>query len=345
MSNYVAGKMASKKVDSLLSPLLSDDESSRSSADSDADSSASSKVETVKQTPMQKLKSLVVYIGLGAGVAASAGAMILSPAIVMFVMGGICIANVPYSVIKERQMGKIPSLRSMNNKLREDANNLGEEVDVLSGEIDILEPEADRAAAVEEELRSIADKQEVNVNKLVELVKENEMILSKMRDNLRQRIVQDIITIVVKSDRDNDQTIDRNEAKTLALRIRISLQEYGVEFNSDKFLKAIGSDATVQGVIAIVQKLLPSDKANDSDDESEDSDYDSDADSDDEEDDIYDMFYMAEEVDTPDDDAQRRVSLIPPNAGNGRVNLMTCDKKSKRTSMCQNISHKYRGGM
>lgn len=52
--------------------------------------------------------------------------------------------SIPYAAIKERQIGKIPSLRAMNNKLREDANNLTEEVDILSEEIDILEPEADR---------------------------------------------------------------------------------------------------------------------------------------------------------------------------------------------------------
>lgn len=39
----------------------------------------------------------------------------------------------------------------------------------------------DRAAEVEEQLREIADKQQINVDKLVELVKENEEILSKMR--------------------------------------------------------------------------------------------------------------------------------------------------------------------
>jgi len=125
-------------------------------------------------------------------------------------------------------MGKIPSLRAMNNKLREDANNLGDAIDELSEEIDLLEPEADRAAEVTGQLQAIANAQQVNVDKLVELVKENEEILAKMRDNLRQRIVQDIITIVIKSDSDNDQIIDKSEAKTLALRIRIQLQEYGV---------------------------------------------------------------------------------------------------------------------
>lgn len=51
---------------------------------------------------------------------------------------------------------------------------------------------------------------------------------------MRQRIGQDILSIVMKSDRNNDNRIDRNEAKTLALRIRIALQEYGVDFDSEK---------------------------------------------------------------------------------------------------------------
>lgn len=142
--------------------------------------------------------------------------------------------------------------------------------------------------------------------------------------------MQDIITIVVKSDRDNDQTIDRSEAKTLALRIRLSLQEYGVEFNSEKFLKAIGSNATVQGVIAIVQKLLPQEERRE--------DYDSDMDSvdsdEEEDDDIYDMFYMAEDFAATESVAGSR-SHDEPMVGHEerRISLMTCDRKKSNRSM------------
>lgn len=312
MSSYIAGKVASKKAEGMLAPLLdSDDESCTTSHEG---SDASSRVETVKKSPMEKLKSLVVYAGLGGGAVLSVGAMVLAPATVVFVAGGLCIANVPYSAYKERQMGKIPSLRSMNNKLREDANNLTEQVDILSEEIDLLEPEADKAAEVEKKLQSIAEQQNFNVNKLVELVKENGEILAHMRANLRQRIVQDIIAIVVKSDRDNDNSIDKSEAKTLALRIRLSLQEYGVVFDIEKFLKAIGDGPTVQSVIGIVQKLLPSNKEEEDGDDS-----DSDEESDDE---MYDMFYMAEEE---GEGSSANVSF------GGGVSLMTCDKKSPQT--------------
>jgi hypothetical protein len=58
--------------------------------------------------------------------------------------GRFATLSVPYSVYKEHALSKIPTLRSLNNALREDANRLSNEVDTLSEEIDLLEPEADR---------------------------------------------------------------------------------------------------------------------------------------------------------------------------------------------------------
>ena len=117
-----------------------------------------------------------------------------------------------------------------------------------------------------------------------------------------QRIVQVIISIVVKSDKDNNQTISHKEAKTLALHIRIALQEYDVLFDTDKFLRAIGGDTTVSAIIAIVQRLLPGEPAGGNGAEEGGSSS---------EDDMYDMFHMVDEGST---------------TAKG-VSLMTCDRK------------------
>jgi len=87
---------------------------------------------------------------------------------------------------------------------------------------------------------------------------------------------------VVKSDRNNDQSIDRVEAKILALQIRLALQEYGVEFNSEKFVLAIRQNPSVSGVMAIAQRLLNSGTCDHSDNSEDD-------------DDLYDMFCMGDE--------------------------------------------------
>ena len=103
------------------------------------------------------------------------------------------------------------------------------------------------------------------------------------QDNLRRRIVQDVIRTVVASDRDNSGDISPKEAKTLALKIRIQLESYGVEFDCDKFIKVIGLNSSITKVISIVQKLMTADNE-DTDEEADDLD---------EED--YDMFYIMED--------------------------------------------------
>mmetsp|Transcript_27489 Transcript_27489/g.46722 ORF Transcript_27489/g.46722 Transcript_27489/m.46722 type:complete len:395 (-) Transcript_27489:367-1551(-) len=275
---------SNKSDDTLLTPLL-DDSSDSGSDDSDDSSTAASYdgVPEEKPSALQLAKIAVVNFVLLGGVAASVatmipGALLLSPSILVYVMGGITIANVPYAAFKEVRMAKIPTIRTLNNRLRDEAHRLEGEVDTLSEEIDAIAPEAERASAVEEELREIADRQQFNVDKLIDLVNENEEVLDQMRENLRSKIVQDIIHIVIKSDVNNDQKFCKVESKMLALKIRIQLQEYGVEFDEMKFYKVMNVNPTVPGVIAIVQKLIPGvmrddeSAASSGDDEDEDSD-------------------------------------------------------------------------
>ncbi len=196
------------------------------------------------------------------GVAASVASMIpsvllLSPSIIVYFMGVITVANVPYAAFKEICMAKIPTIRALNNKLRDEADRLEGEVDTLTKEVDAIAPEAERASAIEEELREITDRQHFNMDKLIDLVNDNEEVLDQMRENLRSKIVQDIIHIVIKSDINNDQKFCKVESKMLALKIRIQLQEYGVEFDEMKFYKVMNVNPTVPRVIAIVQKLIP----------------------------------------------------------------------------------------
>ncbi|KAL7460961.1 hypothetical protein ACHAXS_001395 [Conticribra weissflogii] len=336
VAEQMAVRAASQRAEELLTPLMSEDDDSSSEGDD-----STSTFDAVKQTPLQKLKTIAVYVVLGGGIAASAASFVVSPSTLVFIAGGIAIANAPYSAFKEMKMSKIPTLRSMNNALREDANRLEGEVDILSGEIDALIPEANRAKEVEEQLRGIAEQQSVNVNKLVDLVKQNEEILAKMKDNLRQRIVQDIISIVVQSDKDNDQTIDKNEGKVLALKIRLQLQEYGVEFDSEKFMKVIEKNPTVPGVIAVVQRLLPTGKEEQEEDD-EDIDYDSDFDSDeesDDEDEMYDMFYMSEEAEMSRGSVAGARATIQ-GGQRGRVSLV-----NNRVTKTRRVSRRLRSNL
>lgn len=133
-----------------------------------------------------------------------------------------------------------------------------------------------RAKVIEHTLQEVADRQHINFDRLVELVKENDRIIDAMKDNLRKRVVHDIVKVVVDSDKDNDMRISKVESKMMALNIRTQLQEYGVEFDEQKFYKVLSVNPCVSRIISLVQKLVPnldldsySDTSTDSEDERE----------------------------------------------------------------------------
>lgn len=298
MTQVLRGKAAvhaiNGKMEGMLAPLLESDEVGCPSSDEDSVYSDASKESVAsikaKQTAMQMIKTAVAYLALTVGAVASVGAMVIAPATAVFIMGGVCVAHAPYAAYKEYNIIKLPSLRSLNNKLREDANQLEEDVAILSEEIDSLQPEASRAVEAEEQLRDIGGQQHINVDKFVDLVKENDSILTQMRDNLRQRIVQDIFKIVMSSDKNNDGRFCKVETKMLVLKISLQLQQYGVEFDEAKFYKVMSVDPSVARAVMIVKRLIPS--LNDDDDSVDSGEGSGDQDDDDN---TFDMFHMAAE--------------------------------------------------
>jgi copper chaperone CopZ len=112
-------------------------------------------------------------------------------------------------------------------------------------------------------------------------VKDNEETLDIMRHNLRQKVIEDIMGILIKHD-NNTHRIDKVEAQLLSRKITVMLEAYGVSFDEAKFLQAIALNPTLAGVIGTTRKLLPRDEPHAGDEELFESD-------------IYDMFYIRTE--------------------------------------------------
>lgn len=162
------------------------------------------------------------------------------------------------------------------------------------------------------------------------------------QENLRQRVIQDIIKLVVDCDKDNDMRINKVEAKMLALKIRIQLQEYGVEFDEARFYRVLSVNPSVPRIISIVQKLCPhyiqqmvdlqnepstenvQDELEDVDDEAEQMK------------EVYDMFTWQSDDDTGLSSGRRESLMAPTRRESGR-NMMPrrtrlSDPSGRRTS-------------
>lgn len=154
-------------------------------------------------------------------------------------------------------------------------------------------------------------------------------------------------------DKDNDDSIDKKEAKELSLKISLALQAYDVGFDTAKFLKVVAKDPSVSGVIAVVLKLLPKDEKKEEDEKrhfDDASDSDEDSDDEDEDSELYgeftftysehllhrrlltfchlifaDMFYMGVNTSSV---ASTGASVFSAGSGQG-VSLMKTDRKRK----------------
>ena len=202
-----------------------------------------------------------------------------------------------------------------------------------------VQTERIRFTEVERELEEVAHAQGFDVDELLELIRLNEETMDLMRvstrlsvwsictmslvspsvskhdscicpqENLRQKVIQDIIGIIMRSGKGNKQGIDRVEAKLLALKITVKLEAYGITFDEDKFLNAVALNPTLMGLAGTVRKLLPPDEG----------------DGDDGcsltitsfvsgKDDVYDMFYMRGEL-------ERIGGSVSSASQRGRVSL------------------------
>lgn len=306
---------AETSADELISPLLSKD-ADYTVVSSCVYSDTGDEI-TPKLTTGQVLQSAVVASCVTAGAVTSIVSFIMYPAIIVYVAGGICLMNCPIVLYNQRKMMALDTLRGLVNGLRHQVELLDEAIEQTEKEIDDLKIVQTRFSGVEEEFQDIAKDQHSSVEKIVDLVKENNEILNSMRENLRQRIIQDVIGTVVRTD-GGDQKFDRVEAKILALKIKVKLEVYGIYFDEDKFLKAIALNPSLSGAITVVRKLLPMEYQEDEDEFGKSrmrsscaSHYDDDESLD--EDDIYDMFYMSRE------EQEQRESVLAVRAQFGRA--------------------------
>lgn len=193
-----------------------------------------------------------VYVAITPLVVTTAGTVSVG------IAGGVCLLTAPTVLHKEFRLSMLPTIRRRVNELRESAKYFKRGVEFLSEERSELELEVkslqEGNATMEEIVRV---EMGGNVDEMLRLVHENQKILREMKGLLRQAVVQDVVKIVIQSDLDKSGIINKKEAQVLAVRLEISLQIYGIVFDTQKFLQVVGLSPSLPSVMRIVKRLLP----------------------------------------------------------------------------------------
>lgn len=177
----------------------------------------------------------IVYLATLGGVIVSIAAIVSSDLLLADLTGALLIGFCPYVAYQKRQLLKLDTFRGALNEMRENVNEFMRQNNVLTHNVDELSKNVGELEEVEGNLTKLANTD--NVDRLKEVVLETKSINSQMKKIMEASIIQQMITTVIRTDRDLDLKIGPTELKRLMMRLD---QKPGFDFNEDKFISLLG---------------------------------------------------------------------------------------------------------
>jgi len=201
-------------------------------------------------TTLEALSGIVA----AASVATSVGAMILSPVNVVYAAGGLSCFIGPYAFFQQRRLTDVIALQETHNALSAEIDRLASENDRLHNAVADLSKTVDRLEDCEQALDTITSMQGQSIKALEEQVQDNREILSQMESNLKANVLQNLLQLVIRSDKDGDSMIDEREIESLIKRIE---KTQGVLVRKDRFIHVIQEGGgSLQCIMDIIKNLM-----------------------------------------------------------------------------------------
>mmetsp|Transcript_48156 Transcript_48156/g.145464 ORF Transcript_48156/g.145464 Transcript_48156/m.145464 type:complete len:258 (-) Transcript_48156:235-1008(-) len=191
-----------------------------------------------------------------AAVGTSIATLVLTAGAVVSMASYMTIGFGPYAAYQKRKLKKLGDFRGQHNDLREKVNDIHIENDRLGANVDRLEKNVSKIEEVEKDLAKLADTS--NVDRLVKLVKEQGEITKQMKENLKARVVHDVMSTIIRSDRNRDFMIGPMEMQELVMRLN---NIGGIGFKEDKFKALLGKKKkyTLSNIMELMRNLLDDD--------------------------------------------------------------------------------------
>lgn len=148
------------------------------------------------------------------------------------------------------QLKYFGTIKSSQNKLEHEAQELKEANDNLAETMKNLDSAVHKTKKLEKELKKISNSSDVT--SLVRLTKEQKRIAQEIKKNLQAKVLQDVLGIVLQSDRNNDMKLGAKEVQILCFRIG---QIEGVDVNENKLRQQV-QDQPISKVMDVLRDVV-----------------------------------------------------------------------------------------
>jgi len=162
----------------------------------------------------------------------------------------------PLAACQQRKLRNFGTLRNHQNQLRAEVNYLYQEQERLQRSLTRLDSNVMQIETMERELSRLAGSKH-NINRLLDVVHQQEQVYDNIKENLKKSVLQSILTALVQSDGDGNFVIHSREMEVLV--VRLNMME-GVKFHEQKFRQLIGTDSqSLATIMRLIRSLLQDD--------------------------------------------------------------------------------------
>lgn len=206
-----------------------------------------------ESTPLEKLAGLLAAISVGLAL----GAMIIQGGAIVTVTGILTCLVGPLAYYQQTRLTDIRTLIETHEALQREVDRLTVENERLAKSVEELTTTVDKLEETEKALDAITETQGQSVTAFQDQVKQNREILDKMTQNLRANALQNVISILIRSDTDGDFHIDDAEIDDLIARME---RLNGVDINDNAVRKVIKQhNGDINALMEILKDVMNKD--------------------------------------------------------------------------------------
>ena len=159
--------------------------------------------------------------------------LLSQPIIIVHIIMSTCVVVLaPVVTVQKVQLSALGTLREQQNELRTQINAFNQMNDELTKSVASIEDETEKIEQVNNELQIYAKSAGTTADRLVELCQEQQDINTEMQQHLQAKVLQQIVTITLQSDTNQNYIVSENEMNVLIERLQ---QIPGVIFHVEAF--------------------------------------------------------------------------------------------------------------
>ena len=160
----------------------------------------------------------------------------------------------PYAFFQQKRLTDVIALQETHNALSAEIDRLASENDRLNSAVADLLKTVDRLEDVEHALDTITSMQGQSIEAVESQVQDNREILSQMESNLKANVLQNLLQLVIRSDKDGDHVVAIEDIDALIKNIE---KTQGVVVQKDRFRNMIMDEGgSLHGIMDIIKNLM-----------------------------------------------------------------------------------------